>query len=373
MKKIEYFFKNILLQLLLFITSFKTNRDNNKPLGNFSKILFIRLNRIGDALVTTPLLHLIKKKLNPKIYLLADKKNFFIYTNNPDIDGIITFKKGIRGILEITEFIKSRKIDTIVDLHDDISTTVSYIIAMSRVKNKFGLEKENKNIYTKTIQKLDPKNTHVVTRLLEIAKLFNLRTDNSNNWIGYYPTYPSLKKAEDFLKETYKKKSFLIGVNISAGSDARFWGVERFKSLIEFLLNYNRPEIQEGINVLILSSSKDLGYAEKIVKVNNNKSTKGQSAIFCSEDFDEFAAVISNLNLLFTPDTAAVHLAAAFNIPVFGIYVHDTDEMLWSPYGVEFECITTKEPNLKNMNFEEVKNKFGNFLEKHLSEKSNIE
>ena len=372
MKKIEHFLKNILLQLLLFAAKFKKD-NNNAPMGNLSKILFIRLNRIGDALVTTPLIHLIKKKLNPKIYILADKKNSFVYTNNPDIDGIITLKKGIKGILEIKEFIKSRKIDTIVDLHDDISTTVSYIIAMSRVKNKFGLEKENKNIYTKTIQKLDSKNTHVVTRLLEIAKLFNLRTDNSKNWIGYYPKYPSMKKAEDFLKKTFENKSFLIGVNISAGSDARFWGVERYKSLIEFLLNYNRQDIPESINVLILYAPKDLDYAEKIANVNNNKSTKGQSAIFCSEDFDEFAAVISDLDLLFSPDTAAVHLAAAFHIPVFGIYVHDTDEMIWSPYGVEFDCITTKDPNLKNMDFEDVKNKFGDFLEKHLWEKSNSE
>lgn len=369
MKKIENFFKSILLQLLLLITKFRRN-NNNELQGNFSKILFVRLNRIGDALVTTPLLHLIKKKLNPRIYILADKKNSFVYKNNPDIDEIITFKKGLKSILGITEFIKREKIDTVVDLHDDVSTTVSYIIALSQARNKFGLAKENKNIFTKTIQKLDSKNTHVVTRLLEIAKLFNLRTDNSNNWIGYYPAYPSLKKAEDFLKKTFKKNNYLIGINISAGSDARFWGVERFKSLIEFLLNYNKSEIKPDINILILSALKDLDNAEKIIKVKNNGSNKEQSAVFCSEDFDEFAAVISNVDLLFTPDTAAVHLAAAFHKPVFGIYVHDTDDMIWSPYGVDFECITTKEPNLKNTDFEEVRNKFEIFLKKQLSEKS---
>ena len=369
MKKIEYFFKNILLHLLLLITRFQTNNDN-KPRGNFSKILFIRLNRIGDALVTTPLLHLIKKKLNPKIYMLADKKNYFVFSNNPDIDGILTFKKGIKGIFEAINFIKKERIDTIVDLHDDVSTTVSYIISMSQAKNKFGLEKENKNLYTKTIEKLDSKSTHVVTRLLEIAKLFNLRTDNSINWIGYYPKYPSLKKAEDFLKKTFEKKNFLIGINISAGSDARFWGEERFKSLIEFLLNYKQSETNININVLILSAPKDFNYAEEINKSITNDFSNAQCAVFCSEDFDEFAAIISNLNLLFTPDTAAVHLAAAFQVPVFGIYVHDTDDMVWSPYGVKFECVTTKDSNLKNMDFNEVKNKFGNFLYKQLPEKS---
>ncbi|MFZ0455897.1 MAG: glycosyltransferase family 9 protein [Ignavibacteriaceae bacterium] len=369
MKKIEYFFKNLLLQFLLFVTKFKRNNEEQSS-SNFSKILFIRLNRIGDALVTTPLLHLIRKKLNPRIFILADKKNYFAFANNPDIDGILIFKRGFKGIFEAINFIKKERIDTIVDLHDDISTTVSYIISMSRAKNKFGLEKENKNLYTKTIRKLDSRNTHVVTRLLEMAKLFNLRIDNSINWIGYYPKYPSLKKAEDFLKKSFEGENYLVGVNISAGSDARFWSVEKFKSLVEFLLNYKRSEIMTGMNVLILSAPKDLNFAEEINKDFKNRFGKTKCSVFCSEDFDEFAAIISNLNLLFTPDTAAVHLAAAFHVPVFGIYVHDTDDMIWSPYGVDFECVTTKDSNLQNVEFNEVKNKFGDFLDKQLSEKS---
>jgi len=367
MKKIETFFKNILLRLLLFISKFSRNKkveSSNKS----SKILFIRLNRIGDALVTTPLLHLLKKKLNPKIYILADKKNYFIYSNNPDIDEIVIFKKGFKGIIEVLSFIKKENINTVVDLHDDVSTTVSYIIALSSVENKFGLEKENKIIYSKTVPRLDSKSIHVVTRLLEIAKLFNVRIDNSINWIGYYPLYQSSKKAEDFLKETFKQKNFLIGMNISSGSDARFWGVERFKSLIKLLLNYKIPAGQLEWNVLILSAPKDLHYANEMIQDNSNLETDRQAAIFSSEIFDEFAAIISNLNILFTPDTAAVHIAAAFHIPVFGIYVHDTDDMIWSPYGGDFDCVSTKNSNLGNMDFEEVKNKFVPFLEKRLTE-----
>jgi ADP-heptose:LPS heptosyltransferase len=363
MKSIEIFFKNILLRVLLFISKFNKNNKGESS-NKFAKILFIRLNRIGDALVTTPLLHLLKKKINPKIYLLADKKNYFAYNNNPDVDEVIIFKKGVKGILEIINLIKTENINTIVDLHDDVSTTVSFIIALSSSGNKFGLEKENKIIYTKTIPKLDSKKVHVVTRLLEMAKLFNVNPDSSKNWIGYYPDYKSLKRADDFLKGAFSSKNFLIGINISAGSEARFWGIERFKSLIELLLTFKLSKSID-LNILILSAPKDLNYAEKIIQNNND-----QTAIFCSEYFDEFAAVISNLNILFTPDTAAVHIAAAFHIAVFGIYVHDTEDMIWSPYGVDFDCAATNNPNLKSMDFEEVKNKFEPFLEKRLKETS---
>ncbi len=53
---------------------------------------------------------------------------------------------------------------------------------------------------------------------------------------------------------------------------------------------------------------------------------------------------------------------------MFGIYVHDTEDIIWSPYGVDFDCITTKDPNLKDIDFEEVKNGFRAFLEKRIKE-----
>ena len=63
--------------------------------------------------------------------------------------------------------------------------------------------------------------------------------------------------------------------------------------------------------------------------------------IYSSESFDKFAAMIFQLNLLITPDTMAVHLASANKVNVFGLYVHDTASMIWSPYGSDFEFAET--------------------------------
>jgi ADP-heptose:LPS heptosyltransferase len=353
MKKIEYFFKNILLRLLLLFSS-----PSKTPVTNldFNKILFIRLNRIGDALVTTPLLHLVKKNIDCKIYLLADKKNYFAYSNNPDIDRLIKFNKGIKGILEIVSLVKRENIDTVVDLHDDVSTTVSFLIALSSAKNKFGLQKGNDIIYTKTVQRPDHTSVHVVDRLLQLAKLFNINPDRDSICIRYQPKDESLKKAEDYLNQRFEEKVFLVGINISSGSSARFWVAKNYQSLINFLKEY-------GINFLVLSSPDDIHLAHQVM--NNEK------LIFASV-FDEFSALISKLNLLITPDTAAVHIAAAYNVPVFGIYVnYNTDEMIWTPYGSDFDCVVTKEPNLKNITPEQVILKLKPFLQKQLNEYGN--
>lgn len=348
MKKIEQFFKNLLLNLLLI---FKRTSDSNS-ISSFdknSKILFIRLNRIGDALVSTPLLHFVKQSLNCKIYVLADLKNYFVFKNNPDIDEVVIFKKGLKGFREFFKLIKTEKINTIVDLHDDVSTTVSFLIALSSVKNKFGLEKENKKFYTRTIPRLNPANVHVVNRVIQLSKLFNLNPGNTDLCIRYFPKSESEEKAIKFFSENFTKLKPILGINISAGSDARFWGVERYKQLINSVTSYS-------IDILILASPKD---KDKISLI-------GYQKYFYSDSFDEFAAAISKIKVLFSPDTATVHLASAYNVPVFGIYVHDTEDMIWSPVNVDFDFIETREHNLENVTFETVMKKFKPFLENHI-------
>ncbi len=348
MKKIEIFLKNILLRILLI---FK-NRQNDAQEVSFnekSKILFIRLNRIGDALVTTPLLHEIKLKVNAKIYVLADRKNKVAYLNNSDIDELLIFNKGLRGFFEILSFIKKENINTTVDLHDDVSTTVSFLIALCSTKNKFGLEKDNKIIFTKTVRRLNASKFHIVERMMELAKLFNLKPEKASVKIHFYPDSNSFRKAEDFISANFVQKRFFVGINISAGSPARFWGVENFKKLLEYFSALDT-------NIVILSSPEDFEFAKQISNAKNK--------YFPSETFSDFGAMISKLDFLFTPDTAAVHLASAFYTPTFGVYVrYKTKDMIWSPYNTKFECIITEDDNLSSVTFEEVMLKLKPFFE----------
>ena len=348
MKKIEILIKNMLLNLLLLLKR-SSSKSSDTGSGDNSKILFIRLNRIGDALVSTPLLHFIKQELNCRVYVLADVKNFFIFRNNPDIDETIIFMKGIKGFREFFHLIKSEKVDTIVDLHDDVSTTVSFLIAMGKSKNKFGLAKSNKKIYTRTVPRLNPDDVHIVNRILELSRLFDLNPENADACIRYVPKSESGQAAKKFISEKFKTDSPILGINISAGSDARFWGAERYNQLIDVLSAFR-------LNILVLAAPKD---RDKLAQI-------GYGDCFVSKSFDEFASIISHLKILFSPDTAAIHIASAFNVPVFGIYVHDTSDMIWSPVNIDFDFVETTEHNFKNLDFGTVIRKFKPFLEKHI-------
>lgn len=348
MKKIELLIRNLLLSLLLVLKPVARSKEEVSFDEN-SNILFIRLNRIGDALVTTPLLHYIKQSYKCKIFVLADVKNSFIFQNNPDIDEVVIFRKGIKGFREFFRLTKTKQINTIVDVHDDVSTTVSFLVALSSSKNKFGLEKVNKKIYTRTVPRLNPVDFHIVNRIIQLSRLFNLNPDHAELCIRYFPKSEAAEKTEVFISDKFTKGKPILGINISAGSDARFWGVNNYRQLLGSLAPYN-------IEILILSAPKD---ADKVRLI-------GYPKYFISESFDEFASVISRLKLLLSPDTAAVHIASVYRIPVFGIYVHDTKDMIWSPINIDFDYIETNEHNLNNLDFERLFGKFKPFLEKHI-------
>lgn len=351
LKSLEIFLKNILLRIFLLINPSNKNIEEISFYSN-SRILFIRLNRIGDALVSTPLLSYIREELKCKIDILADSRNYIVFHKADFVDNLYVFPKGIKGFNFFRSICKQNSYDAVVDLHDDISATVSFLIAASPAINKFGFAKGNEKIYNKTVKRPDSTTVHIVDRVLTLAKLFELELPKEKLNIIYKLLPESLKYVDNFLAINFHTQRFLVGINISAGSDARFWGVERYVNLINEVKKFN-------VNILIITAEKDYRYAEKI--------SQKKIPIFCEKDFNKFASVVSKLNFLITPDTAVIHLASAYIVPVFGIYVrYNTTDMIWSPYNTPFEYIETTQPNLDNVSFESVRDKLIPFLSNYL-------
>ncbi len=355
MKSLEIRIRKFLLNLLLRVIE-KKSLDYKIPEN--PKILVIRLNKIGDALVTTPLLSLLNTIPGAKLDVLADRKNHFIFHRNSIVNQVKVFEKGIAVFFQTVKWINRQNYDVMIDAHDDVSTTVSFLVAASRVPHKVALEKENKRIFNHTVTKPNPANTHIVRRIAEIAKIFGIEFGNEKLKIFYEPEDESLKTAEQFISANIPNKKYLLGVNISAGSDARFWGVENYKNVL------GNIEHKDKIGIILLRAPSN---SEKALQIS-----EGKYPVFEDKSFDEFAAMISKLNMIFTPDTSAVHLASAFGVPVFGLYVHyNTEDMIWSPYNTEFDYILTKESTLSNISYHIVIKKLNKFIERTLNETQN--
>ncbi len=346
LKRLEIFSKNLLLDLFLLAVRAKPNL----PLPNLTvsdTVIFLRLNRIGDALVSTPVIKLIKEKTGCRTVVVADRANAFVFERCPCVDQVIVFQKG-KGMWHILRQINALKAKVWVDLHDSLSTTGSLLAGLAKIPNKISLEKRNKTIFTHTVPDPDPAIFHVSERLASLLPILQIPFSNAELEVAYETKKESLSKVKYFLENLFPNPENIIGINISAGGENRFWGVENFRCLVQKLQDNKRKYI-------ILCDKANFDRAKEMIE---------EKFIFCSPIFDEFAAIISQLSLLFTPDTSAVHLASAFHVPVFGLYVSEKAGFLnWYPYQSPYDWIISPPP-LSQISFEETYEKLSVFMEK---------
>ena len=95
-------------------------------------------------------------------------------------------------------------------------------------------------------------------------------------------------------------------VNVSAGAASRYWRVDRWISLVQWLARH--------VPVAIVSTPADRA------KTHSIASTAANLLAVDTADILELAAVVAGSSLVISPDTSVVHIASAYNRPTVGLY-----------------------------------------------------
>ncbi len=306
---------------------------------NVCRFLFVRQDRIGDVLVSTPLWGALKRHYpNAVVDMLLSTNNHFVVENDPCIRKRWIYDKGVLSSWKLLRQIRAEHYDFVIDLMDNPSATSTVVCLLAGARWTVGLEKENAYAYDIVVPLISRRDAHIVDRIAQLLTPFNIVASRENLRIRYTVPKPALEFAKAVFNGSGLGSKPALGVNISAGHDVRFWGVDNFRALIGMLQEKHR---RQGILVLYKPSQKQL--AEEI--------TEGFDRVVASpptHSFDEFAALIKHLRVLITPDTSAVHLAAAFGVPSVVMYVQsDKNLRIWDPYRTRSEVLIADVDNLR--------------------------
>lgn len=348
MKEIEIILRKFLLSLYLF---FKKNEKKQTGLTLYKddKIILVRLNRIGDALVTTHVIKHIKEHFGCEIHVLADRKNFFIFENDKNVDKTIIFPRKLKDLKILKQEINNSTYSALFDLHDDVSTSASFFIGSLAIKNKIAYDKKTRKLFTHLVPYLDPTNHHLIERYLQFLDYLKIPYNKDEIRVNYQPSDESMRYAVNLINSIFEDRKYLVGINISAGSEARFWGIENYKKLISYFSQYD-------VNILLFSSPNEVEKAQQIIE--------DKKLISAEPTFEKMTAMLTQVDFLFSPDTSLVHIASSYKLPVFGIYInYNTDHVVWYPYNTEHELIVTEKPNFDELEFDTVINKLKIFFE----------
>jgi ADP-heptose:LPS heptosyltransferase len=309
-----------------------------------AKVLFLRQNQIGDALISTPIFAALKRHYPAMtIDVLLDRRNAVALEANPHIRKRYIIKQKKLDILSAIHSIRKERYDIVVDLVHSASSTSTLICLCCNAKVIMGFERPNDFLYDEKVKM--PTDKRMMRQLAEILRLFQLNPDEE----PLLPCFHVPDTAHAFAEKVIKKvctapEQAVIGINISASTKTfKFWGTQNFIELVKHLRT-KRPDAA----LLILYAKNYCEIAQEIAKQSG--------AALCDETktLADFAAIISRLHILITPDSAAVHLADIWRVPMLILTHLPQGETAWYPTFAPFQALHAHNGTVASITLQEV-------------------
>lgn len=296
---------------------------------------------IGDVLVSTPLFSALHARYpGARIDALLSMNNDFVLENDPAITRRWVYEKTPGSAISLLRNIRKERYDFVIDLMDNPSATSTVICLVAGARWTVGIEKENDYAYDVVVPMLSRRDTHIIDRIAQLLVPFQIRPSETPFAIHYSTSPGSEQFADEFIRSSLPAARPIIGVNISAGGEVRYWGRDNFAGFIASISSSHPESV-----ILILHKPSD---SDKALAIRDLVPSAVVSP--ATDSFDRFAALIRRLAVLITPDTSAVHLAGAFKVPVVVLYVQsDKSLRIWEPYGTENEVLVTDKDDLSTI------------------------
>ena len=282
------------------------------------KILVVRFSSIGDIVLTTPVVRMLKKQLNAQVHYLTKSSYVSLLKNNPYIDSVYQIDNSIS---EVIADLKKEKYDYVIDLHSNLRTQIlKFRLGMpAKSFNKLNMEK-----FMLTNFKLDkmPK-IHIVDRYLETVKHLGVKNDNQG--LDFFLS------AIDKLDINIFPKNYIVFV-IGGQHATKILPNEKIISIIK---KVNKP-------VLLVGGPEDAHRGEVIAKACDKVvNTCGKYSILQS------ASLVQQATMVITHDTGMMHIAAAFNKKIYSVWGNTVPEFGMYPY---LESEQSKRIEVKGLN-----------------------
>lgn len=275
------------------------------------KILVLRFSSIGDIVLTSPVVRCIKKAIPHAEIHYATKASYApILEHNPYIDRLHLLHPNHFTIW--LQDLKSLQFDFVVDLHHNLRTArIKWALkAPSDSFPKLNIQKWLSVRFGST--RFLPQN-HIVHRYFKAVQKLQVTYDGAGLDFFEGPNTappPGVSKL---------KPGAYICIAIGAQHQTKIMPIHKW---IELLQRVAKP-------IVVLGGPQDVSRAEQICNALPQKELYNlcnQSSLLQS------ALCIKNAAMLLTHDTGLMHIAAAYNIPIYSFWGSTVPEFGMTPF-----------------------------------------
>jgi lipopolysaccharide heptosyltransferase II len=283
------------------------------------KVAVVRTDKIGDMVLTLPMLKILKEEFPEKeIHLVAKKYLSPLVEDLPFIDKI----NYLEDYKNISDIFKIEKYDIAFFPRPQLNEALSALLngISLRVGTKY-------RWYSFLFNKwIDHHRSHAKKNEAEY-NIEMIETITEKN----YPCelISPIVNEDDFKQVVNKLKSFrnistekYIILHPGSGGSSRDWNTANFSELAKKFVEAKYNVIVTGSIEEVLLGEAIKSYCNEVINITGELSLK------------EMIALISKSSLLVANSTGVIHIAAALGVPVVGLYPNSPQlsAKRWGPY-----------------------------------------
>ena len=308
-----------------YLYKFRTLTYNDPKMGTH-KVLFFKPGAIGDLLHTLPALKAVRKKFpSAHVTVVVSPGLESLIQGTPVADRVQTFdkseiKRSPKAFINFASLIRNEHYDLFIDMQPSLRSLVLRWFSGARQVLVYRKRKMNE---------AGDRRLHAVENFLETVR--SLGYDVSADGIELPLTPETLRNSDRFLKERgFEDGRPLVALNCSVGAarPSRNWFPERFAALADRLID------DVGAQVVFVGGKEDRDVVRSVLADMKNKAISAAGEL----SLPDSVALLARCGCLVSADTGPMHLAAAVQTPVVGLF-GSTDPRRTGPVGKGHQII----------------------------------
>lgn len=304
------------------------------------RVLLVRNDRLGDAILSTGIIRTLQRHLpGVRIDVWARPGPAEIFATLPNV-GVVPFRPGILGVPASVMAVRRRRYDVGVNLAIRAHSIHNQaLLGMAGIPIRVGLwDGERPTTYTTPIRRA-PADRPIIHQFARVLTAFGLDPDVLDLSPTIFLTAADRAVAAEFaqrLAQHFDRHGApVIALNCFAGKSERCWPIDHGIALTKKILA-QRPTWR----IVWLTDAAHRSAVEAVTDAlevgrSGTPAVRRVWAAPIDRHARELAALATCFDLLVSPDTAWVHLAAAMGVPVVGLFPPDPGHRIrWGPLGV---------------------------------------
>lgn len=284
------------------------------------KILLLRLRRIGDIVMTTPAVSLLKSFLpDSSLTYLVEEPYRRLVEGLPAVDRVLVVpaKQDRRSFVGLLRRIRRERFDAILDFHG--GPRASWITAFSGAKLKVGFAIQGKGfLYDRRVPRRPEEGAlHSVRSHASLVRALGFEFDDADLPGYQLPDATAEERARIGSLQAelgLGEKRFAL-LHIGAGNAFRDWGEDHHAELATSMIG--RSE-KGDFKIALIGGPQDLGRQERIIA---RAGASGRIVGLAGRlNLIEMRELMGRAALFVGPDSGPMHVAASTPVPLVALF-----------------------------------------------------